>query len=189
MTPQSRDDREAKFVEFLKSLADNGNRGALAALRRGLSSEGASAAGMHRYVAGWLRERDRPWDEQCFYLVAALFGRYPCTDTPGHNFGGSYRQLHLKKESESLERRFVALLAADADSVGVHLRHAISLLASEDIAVDWAQLLGDLRWWGQPEHRVQRRWAREFWKRAVPGASEADQPQEEVQQESEVSNG
>jgi CRISPR system Cascade subunit CasB len=183
MTPQSRNDRDGKFVEFLKSLAENENRGALAALRRGLSSEGAAAAGMHRYVARWLHEKDGLWDEQCFYLVAALFGRYPCTIAPGHNFGGSYRQLHLKKESESLERRFVALLAADADSVGVHLRHAISLLAAEDIAVNWARLLGDLRWWGQPEHRVQRRWAREFWKHAVPGASESDQTQEQVQQE------
>jgi len=189
MTPQSRDDRDGKFVEFLKSLADNGNRGALAALRRGLSSEGAAAAGMHRYVAGWIHEKDGHWDEKRFYLVAALFGRYPCTNTPGHNFGGSCRQLQLRKESESLERRFVALLGADADSVGVHLRHAISLLAAGDISVDWAQLLRDLRWWGQPEHRVQRRWAREFWKHNVPGASGSDQPQEEVQQESELSNG
>jgi CRISPR system Cascade subunit CasB len=184
MTPQSRYERESKFVEFLKSLADNGNRGALAALRRGLSSEGAATAGMHRYVAAWLHERDRPWDEQCFYLVAALFGRYPYTNSADCNFGGSWRQLFLKREkSESLERRFVALLAADADSVGIHLRHAISLLATEDIAVNWAQLLGDLRWWGQAEHRVQRRWAREFWKHSVPGASESDQPQEQVQQE------
>jgi len=187
VTPQSRTDREGKFVEFLKSLADNGNRGALAALRRGLSSEGAATAGMHRYVAGWLHEKDRPWDEQRFYLVAALFGRYPCTNKPGHNFGGSYRELHLKKQSESLERRFVALLAADADSVGVHLRHAISLLSAEEIAVDWVRLLGDLRWWGETEHRVQRRWAREFWKHA--GAAGPDQPQEEVQQEPELLNG
>ncbi len=189
MTQQARDDRDGKFVEFLKSLAENGNRGALAALRRGLSSEGAATAGMHRYVAGWLHEKDRSWDEQRFYLVAALFGRYPCTNTPGHNFGGSYRQLQLKKESESLERRFVALLAADADSIGVHLRHAIALLAAEEIAVDWAELLRDLRWWGQSEHRVQRRWAREFWKHGVPGTSEADQTREEVQQESELLNG
>jgi CRISPR system Cascade subunit CasB len=186
MTPQSRDDRDGKFVEFLKSLADNGNRGALAALRRGLSSEGAATVGMHRYVAGWLHEKDRPWDEQRFYLVAALFGRYPCTNTPGHNFGGSYRQLQLRKESESLERRFVALLAADADSVGVHLRHAISLLAAEDIAVDWAELLGDLRWWGQSEHRVQRRWARTFWKHSVAAASESDEPQEQIQQDADL---
>jgi CRISPR system Cascade subunit CasB len=182
MTPQSQDDREARFVEFLKSLADNGNRGALAALRRGLSSEGAATAGMHRYVAGWLHEADSPWDELRFYLVAALFGRYPCTSTPGHHFGGSCRELHLKRESESIERRFVALLAADADSVGVHLRHAISLLAAEDIAVDWVKLLRDLRWWGQPEHRVQRQWAREFWKHSVT-ASESDQPQEQLQYE------
>lgn len=181
MMPQSRDDREFRFAEFLKSLKEN--RVALAALRRGLSSEGAASVGMHRYVAGWLHEKDRPWDEQCFYLVAALFGRYPCTNSAGHNLGGSCRQLHLKKESESLERRFVALLAADSDSVGVHLRHAISLLAAEEIAVDWAQLLGDLRWWGQPDRRVQRQWAREFWKYSVAGASESDQPREQVQQE------
>jgi CRISPR system Cascade subunit CasB len=183
MAPQLRDNRERKFAEFLNGLAAKTNRGALAALRRGLSSEGAASAGMHRYVAGWLHEKDGPWDEQCFYLVAALFGRYPCTKTASHNFGGSYRQLQLKRESESLERRFVALLASDSDSVGVHLRHAISLLASEDIAVDWAQLLRDLRWWGQPERRVQRRWAREFWKHSIAAVPEPDQPQEEFQAE------
>ena len=189
MTAQSRYERDTEFVGFLKRLAKNENRGALAALRRGLSSQSAAEVGMHRYVAGWLNETDREWDVKCFYLVAALFGRYPCTKTPGHNFGGSYRELRIKKErelkkkDESLERRFVALLAADADSIGIHLRHAISLLASKEITVDWAQLLGDLRWWRQPEHRVQRRWAREFWKRAIPGASESAQPQEQVQQE------
>jgi CRISPR system Cascade subunit CasB len=182
MMPQSPGDRESRFVEYLKSLKDN--RGALAALRRGLSSEGAASVGMHRYVAGWLHERDRPWDEHCFYLVGALFGRYPCTDAAGHNFGGSCRQLNVKKESESLERRFVALLAADSDSVSVHLRHAISLLAAEEIAVDWTQLLGDLRRWGQADRRVQRQWAREFWRHSVAGASESDQPREQVQQES-----
>jgi CRISPR system Cascade subunit CasB len=170
MTPQLRDDREFRFTEFLKSLEEN--RGALAALRRGLSPEGAAWAGMHRYVAGWLHEKDGPWDEQCFYLVAALFGKYPCTKSTGDNFGGSYRQLTLQKEGDSLERRFVALLASDAESVGVHLRHSVSLLATGDIPVDWAQLLRDLRWWGQPERRVQRRWAREYWKK----------PQEQVQQ-------
>jgi CRISPR system Cascade subunit CasB len=188
MAPQPQEDRETKFADFLKSLATNANRGALAALRRGLSPEGAASVGMYRYVAGWLHEKDGPWDEQAFYLVAALFSRYPCSKSADHNFGGSYRQLNLKKESESLERRFVALLSSDSDSVGVHLRHAISLLASEDIAVDWAQLLRDLRWWGQSERRVQKRWAREFWRDSTAAAPESVQPPEDVQPETDSSD-
>jgi CRISPR system Cascade subunit CasB len=169
MTPRPRDDREQAFSEYLSGLAKNENRGALAALRRGLSDSGASGAAINRYVAGWLRDRDRRWDEDCFYLVAGLFGRYPSTKPAKHNFGGSYRELCAAKGTESLERRFVALLAADAESVGMHLRHAVALLASKEIAVDWAQLLHDLRRWGQPKRRVQRRWAREFWNQGQNG--------------------
>ena len=177
MSPQTRNDRESNFAEFLRGLADKEDRGALAALRRGLSANAAAAAAMHRYIVGWLHDEDSEWDVQRFYLVAALFGRYPSTNSARCNFGGSCRMLHQKKESDSVERRFVALLAADVESIGVHLRHAIALISTEDLPVDWAQLLRDLKWWRQPERRVQRRWAREFWKHATgedPATAAAD---------------
>ncbi len=179
MKPLSPDSREAKFVEYLRGFAKTENRGALAVLRRGISLDRSAAVGICRYVAGWIREEDGRWDEQRFYLVAALFGRYPCTALTAHNFGGSYRQFCIKRESvsESLERRFTALLACDTESVGVHLRHAISLFAAEEIAVNWAELLSDLRWWGDPDRRVQRRWAREFWNRAPVEAAEPGETQ------------
>ena len=182
MSSQSRNDRESRFAGFLQGLAKNENRGALAALRRGLSAEGSAAAGMHRYIAGWLLDKDKPWDESCIYLVAALFGRYPSTESTTGVFGASCRQYMESKGSESFERRFVALLAADSASVGVHLRHVISLLASEGVPVDWAQLLRDLRWWGYPEGRIQRHWAREFWKRTEAANAEQAPNQEATQQ-------
>lgn len=182
MSLQPRDDREARFAQYLLALANNDNRAALAALRRGLSAAGTVAATMHRYVAGWLVDQDRQSDEECFYLVAALFGRYPSTaDAPG-NFGASCHEFQVRRASDSFERRFVALLAADPASVGVHLRHAVSLLASESVPVDWAQLLRDLRWWGQSERRVQRKWAREFWKHTETPAT-GDQPAEAIGQQ------
>lgn len=166
MSPQLRTDRESNFAGFLRGLATQNNRAALAALRRGLSAHAAASAAMHRYLAGWLHDTDSEWDVERFYLVAALFGRYPSPAKAECNFGGSYRLLHQKRESASVERRFVALLASDAESIGVHLRHAIALISTEDIAVDWARLLRDLKWWPHPERRVQRRWAREFWRYA-----------------------
>lgn len=173
MPTEVTEDREERFASFLKGLTEN--RGALAALRRGLSQEGAAWAGMHRYVAGWLTDNDGHWDEQRFYLVAALFGRYACAKEANGSFGASCRQLGAARGGEAVERRFVALLAADSESLGVHLRHFVSMFAAEDIAVDWAQLLRDLRWWGQPERRVQRRWAKEFWRPAPRTAAAQDE--------------
>ena len=58
------------------------------------------------------------------------------------------------------------MLNAHHDDVAQHLRHVIGLLKSKDIAVDWSQLLWDLRGWDGDERKVQRRWARGFWRRA-----------------------
>jgi CRISPR system Cascade subunit CasB len=130
---------------------------------------------MHRYVAGWLTDRDGPWGEERFYLVAALFGAHPSAVTPGPGFGATCRQLQIKRPDAAagIERRFVALLSADAPALRIHLRHLVALLSAGQIPVDWARLLTDLRWWPHSARRVQRQWARQFWKRTAPDNPEA----------------
>jgi len=65
------------------------------------------------------------------------------------------------------------LLMSRRDDLPERLRHAIRLLESYKVPIDWVQLLNDLRWWGNNEqaysaHRpvqsVQRRWANSFWR-------------------------
>ena len=185
MSPQARDDREGRFAGFLTGLAARENRAALAALRRGLSADRSASASMYPYVAGWVTDKDTDWNEECFYLVAALFGRHPKGDSAGGDFGWSCRELQEETGGESFERRFVALLASDPAGVGVHLRHAMSLAASKNIAVDWSQLLRDLEQWGHPQRFVQRRWARSFWRQTDNG-KQAENPTPDSNEESEV---
>ncbi|MCX7599824.1 MAG: type I-E CRISPR-associated protein Cse2/CasB [Armatimonadetes bacterium] len=84
--------------------------------------------------------------------------------------------------SESVERRFVALLRANFEDLPGHLRRAVMLLASAQIPVPWAQLLADLSYWDHPERFIQRAWADSFW--AGGSSAQAIQPQAEQEQES-----
>lgn len=170
--------REHSFVVRLKRLVAEDDKGALAALRRGLGKPPGSVAEMHRHVLPWLvaNERGDPWREDVFYLVAALFAYWhqgkdnsPANQPP--NIGASLSML--RDESDSIEKRFEALLNAHHEDVDQHLRHVIGLLKSKDIAVDWSQLLWDLRGWDSDERKVQRRWARSFWRQG-DGESESE---------------
>ena len=169
--------REHSFVTRLKRLVADGDNAALAALRRGLGKPPGSVAQMHRIVLPWLsNEPDASWNEDVFYLVAALFafwhqGKDGSPSSAPSNIGESLSQL--RDESGSIEKRFAALLNAHQDDVAQHLRHLIGLLKSKDVAVDWSQLIWDLRGWDFDDRKVQRRWARGFWKRADQDADAA----------------
>ena len=73
---------------------------------------------------------------------------------------------------ESVDRRFTVLLGANREDLPQHLRHAVSLLKSKDVPVDWARLLDDLKWWDDDDRRVQRRWAKAFWGRTSVGGAD-----------------
>jgi len=185
-------ERHAKFVEYLQSLSDSENRAALAALRRGAGKPPGTAPEMFPYIVPHTQGLP-PSIPDLYYLIASLYALHP-VNTHNGNFGTSFRQLALhrspqeptqesaqQKETterseksqatgtpklpESIERRFVALLRAHRDDLPVHLRHAVSLLASspEPVPVNWAQLLEDLSHWDHPDRFVQRHWADEFW--------------------------
>lgn len=161
---------ERQFVNYLRTLGDerSPDRAALASLRRGLRGRPSTTAELHRYVARWIPEEMSQREADAYYLVAALYASHPVnweTD-PGRywrsNFGASFRRLRTD-EGESAERRFVALLNSHRDDLPYHLRHAVSLLRSHDIPIDWAQLLRDIKSWGHPDRYVQTQWARSFW--------------------------
>lgn len=170
-TPVSRPTHaERRFIEYLEGLAaGERSRAALAALRRGLGRPPGEAVEMHRYVVKWL-PRDAPqWQEDAYYLVASLFASHPMSwpSQPGEvgptNLGASFARLLGNDGEESVERRFTAMLNCRGEDLHVHLRHAVSLLKSRDVAVDWARLLRDLQQWHWEDRPVQRTWARAFW--------------------------
>ena len=153
------------FVIHLEGLRDD--RGALAAMRRGLGRPPGTVADMYRYVVPWLPDDAPPWREEAYYLVAALFAYHPGEGGRG-NVGDHFASARDPQgDDTAIERRFTALLAAHPDDLDSYLRQAVSFLKSKEVAVNWHRLLSDLLSWGHPERYVQKAWARAFWGRSA----------------------
>lgn len=161
----SETEAKSEFVKRLYALAnpDRPDRGALAALRRGLGKAPGEAPEMIPYVAPWIPGGigSALEDEAPYYLVASLFGAHPDGRSNDRDLGYLMRR-HLKS-NESLDRRVRGLLACRYDRLAKHLRFVISYLKSENVKVDYQRLLDDLRDWDRDGRPVQRRWARSFW--------------------------
>ena len=173
-----------KFIAQLERLFTDKDRGALAALRRGLGKPLGTAREMDRYVLPYLpRDTEIPpvvreAQENAYYLVAALFaywhqGKDTIAKNVPANLGDSLRLLVNYEASENgnredaekrVEKRLVALLNCHRDDLSDHLRHIIGLLKSKDIPVNWMQLLRDIQNWQWESRDIQREWARKFWR-------------------------
>lgn len=156
--PAEEDDR---LIKYLKGLEKRQDRAALANLRRGLGKQPKTAMEMFPYLGQFLSNEPRPRYETAVFIVAALFAYYP--DAPGNvgNLGDSIRRM--KDDSDSIERRFVALLDSEAEDLPYYLRQIIGLLKSKEIAVNWNRLFKDIQNWSSDNRRVQNAWARGFW--------------------------
>jgi len=157
----SLDEKQRAFIGYLLNLAKEGkeDRGALADLRSGLGKEPGKMARVHKYVVPYLPEKR--WNDRWYYVAATLFGLFP-KHRQGISLGAAFRPL--RKNSESMEARFVALLNAHPEDLDDHLRHAISLLRSNEEPIDWFHLFDDLLQWDHYEGFVQLKWARDFYK-------------------------
>lgn len=166
-----------RFIQDLEKLADDKNgkkadRAALAALRRGLGKSPGEVSEIHRYVVPYINNLSDSNYKQadCYYLVASLFALHQISwhseekAAYKSNLGASFAKLQASSDgNESIEKRFVALLNSHQEDLADHLRHAVSLLKSKEIGIDWLQLLKDLQNWDNDNRYVQRDWARAFW--------------------------
>lgn len=82
------------------------------------------------------------------------------------SFGYAVARLYRQRNrTESIEQRFIALLDADEEQLPYRLRQMVQLVKGEDeIRIHWAVLLDDVLDWPHEERRVQRRWARAFYR-------------------------
>lgn len=158
---------EHDFVTYLESLRDN--RGALAALRRGLGQPSGDVSDMFRYVIPKMKAKSGTWTEKTHYLIASLFALHPVSTSRGNI--GNHFACHLDyknpENNTALERRFTTLLTASPDDLHIYLRQAISFLKSKDeTPVNWHQLMWDVLALGNPDKTstVQKRWAEGFWR-------------------------
>ena len=127
-----------------------------------------------RAVQPQLREQDSNVRESTTYLIGALFALHDAPNGKG-NMGGHFRAMCSEggDPPPNVERRFMSLLACDADDFDVALRQAVMLLKSKNVPIDWHQLIRDaMRWKGSDAARrdqVRKWWARSFWRRRDGG--------------------
>ena len=163
------EESEYRFIGHLEALRERGDRAALAALRRTLGKDPVSAPEAYPIVMPYLPDGAGERVERIYFLVGSLFAVHQKSwlraepDRSRHDFGASMRILAERRPGGGVERRFGALLACDEAELSDHLRHAVALLKSEEVPIDWASLLSDLKEWNYERRPAQRRWARSFW--------------------------
>lgn len=157
------------FVQYVQALATSGNRAALSALRQG----SANPLRALPYVAPFLKEDDGRQREESLLLLGALFGSFP--ETGSVSLATALRFVMERAQSDSIELRFRALLDSPREDLSNHLRHAVSLVRSAQIPIDYNDLLRAIRNWSHEDRFIQRAWARQFWSSHARSAEEKEQ--------------
>ncbi len=170
ITNKERKDLFSKYLENLK-VAKEQRVGDLAILKRasGLTlAESRGALGIfYRYLPPQL---SRSINEEIYFLIATLYGLNDFQFTG--SFGKTMREVFYKSGSDSIQKRFIALLDSRFDLIDTYLpgggevayriRQCIRLASSNNIGVDWLQLLKDLVYWTHEEKFIQKKWAQDF---------------------------
>lgn len=154
------------FVSHLVSLTERADRGALAALRRGLGKPPGTVSETFPHVLPWVPATTRRAGEGDYFLLASLFAAHPKHVRSGASLGATCRSFAANPSSDL---RFRRLIEANRDELPARLRQVIQLARSHEAAVDYHELLSHLRNWDHDDRWVQARWARDYW---VPVSSE-----------------
>jgi CRISPR system Cascade subunit CasB len=165
-----------QFIERLWKL----ERADLAELRRSLAFDPGTHAPSFRVVESYAMYAKSKWEADSYYLVAGLFALIERPKPDGsqpklepRNLGQSVAELYVaRQKSESIEKRFIALLDADMEQLAYRLRQMIALLR-DTTPIDWQTLLKDLRFWNTEKKQVQRSWAQGFY-RSLKNAETTD---------------
>ncbi|KGQ22210.2 type I-E CRISPR-associated protein Cse2/CasB [Thermus filiformis] len=169
-----------KGEEFIRRLEDLKAKKAWtrarAVLRRSLAFPPGAYPPAMPYVEPYVGKAEG-WRREAYYLVAALYALKDGAHRPDRTLARALREEGRGRDSASLERRFLALLDADRDQVASRLRRAVALVEG---GLDFGRLLDDLRFWFDPNRRVQARWAREFYGLEAE-ADLSEEKQEEVE--------
>lgn len=161
-----------RFVQHLKRRLGEPGR-PRATLRRSLAFPPGTWSEAFPYVEPFVATATK-WTRQAAYLVAGLYAISGSTAGSGSIGDASFR-LRTRIASDSVEARFLALLDADEEQLPYRLRQMITLMASADIAPDWAELFRDLTNWNWPSRLVQERWARDYYKHQLPNAEDSNE--------------
>lgn len=167
-----------RFVAHLQALKER-DSGAMAALRHSLAFDPGAYPPAYPYVERFVGQdvHERDARRLALYTVAGLYAKHP-QQRGGQSCAAAFGELMFRRRSASIENRFVALLAADAEHIHVYLRQAVSLMAADGVELDYSRLLDDLSLWMNPyvdperRDRLRQRWARDFY-RALQGSADS----------------
>lgn len=169
-TEKKSSDETPAFFTKLFQIAKSQDRASLSSLRKTISGEKGRTIAFFPVLGHFLPKGLEPWKEANYILVAGLFALHVDFGNPVLSFQGSFGESFrkfkqgLSGDSEGVDKRVLNLLDSDSEDLPTRLRHAISLLKSKSIPVDWQQLLKDLHAWNHPSRYVQKNWARDYWR-------------------------
>ncbi|MBP6927743.1 MAG: type I-E CRISPR-associated protein Cse2/CasB [Caldisericia bacterium] len=188
MIPESKKTTvKSAFVESLEYLVEKSDRAGLATLRKGLGKEPGTVTEMYKYVYSRIPGQTNLFDEKIYFLIASLFalwhqGKQKLEKDFEGDFGKTFNQINKNSKSESIEKRFTAIINSHFDDLPNHLRHAVSLAKSKDVPINWSFLLEDLKWWNNDGKRVQRKWMKSFLQEEKKELPQAEGTQKEEEQ-------
>jgi CRISPR system Cascade subunit CasB len=161
MSEPTRQQRQQQQVdEFITALERLDNAGR-ARLKRNAGRSLHEARDVHRIFYRALPYEVAGREEAIYFLVATL---YPLADSRNdqRSLGATLRAVRQSRASESIDRRFQALLDSNSENLPFRLRQAVRLAAASDQSIDWRRLLNDLLNWDHPDRYVQLQWARDY---------------------------
>ncbi len=171
---ESKRTRAADFVSALRRIRND--RGKLAALRRGLTSNPRMHVDAWPVVAALGGDIGQP----VFVAIAALFASHP-EESNDRNLGETCRRIAQgdgKDVAESFQRRFRRLLACgDVTDLIDQLRSWVRLAASKGsigVGVNYESLFADLWNWPWYADSIRVQWARSFWQSGNAPAEAAE---------------
>lgn len=155
------------FIDWLEDMNERDTK-VRAVLRRSLAFDPGAYIPTYPYVEPFLKGEVEGWRRQMHYLVAGLWAVHWCEGrvrlaTP---LAKACAIHQIQSGSVNTERRFIHLLDADREQLPHRLRQMVALLNEQPL--DFQTLLGDLVSWNRDSKRVQRTWARKFYRTLNP---------------------
>lgn len=186
----AREERQTQAHKFVTRLLAyepdkaSQDRRALAELRGLLHDQPRDYLRAGKYVFPYLpapsptRPGEDEFVEQCFFQIGALYawGQGGIAYRKSVSLGTALRKLRQSASgNDSLDGRFLAMLNSAPETFFHHLRQLISLLRSATrkegrAELDWEMLLLHTLDWSQDNKRVQRLWARHFYRDPIGSA-------------------
>ncbi|MHA1145877.1 MAG: type I-E CRISPR-associated protein Cse2/CasB [Candidatus Helarchaeota archaeon] len=166
-----------RLIKHLEDLVENQDRAALATCRKGTALLPKHDLKIIPIIFPILYRNGQDEEEISDYiihsafLISCLFATWysgkenlePADKS--ETFGKSWAKFYIaSEEAPSVESRFVALLDSHKDDMHNHLIHAINLLRSKDIKINFYDLGKGIYYWSHPDKFVQEQWATDFYK-------------------------